>query len=123
MYIAAVVLISILLATVLWLSVRIGKLRRLLDNMQKDQQLLSEAWRSEQEDLSAFLGASPRPVIAIQILNSVELAAKDSRFGRFFGNIAPDMIRKQVHKRTAASMRDQMTKNGVMVVVEVHGCD
>ena len=120
---ASVILNSLLILIVLYLMVRVGKLRRILTTLNQDQRVLSEAWRVEQQDLSQFLGARRRPVITIEILNAVELAAGGSVFGRILGRYAPDMIRTQVYKRTAANMRDNMTEHGVKVVVEVHGCD
>jgi len=116
-------LCSVFLAIVSFLLLRQAALRRLLLQLQGEQQALSETWRAEQTELSRFLGVTPRPIITIEILNAVELAANQSRFGRLIGRYKPDMIRRQVYKHTAENMRVQMSEHGVQVEVRVHGID
>lgn len=116
-------LFSILLALGLIVLIRQAALRRLLLQLQEEQKALSEAWRAEQADLSRFIGATPRPMITIEILNAVEIAARHSKFGRLIGKYKPDMIRKQVYKSTAKNMRQQMSEHGVQVEVRVEGLD
>jgi len=118
-----IALCSIFVAIVSFLLIRQATLRRLLLQLQGEQRALSEAWRAEQTDLSRFLGVTPRPIITIEILNAVELAASQSTFGRLIGRYKPDIIRKQVYKHTAENMRTQMSEHGVQVEVRVHGLD
>jgi len=116
-------LFIVLLAVVAYLFLRLAAQRELLSQLKDEQRTLAEAWRAGRVDLSEFTGSKQNPIITIEILNAVELAAKQSKFGGMIGKYAPDMIRKMVIKRTADTMRDQMTGNGVHVEVQVHGLD
>jgi len=119
----AVVLLVGLLGIVVYLLLKLSAQRRLLLQLQQEQQSLAEAWRLEQTDLSKFISTRAAPVISIEILNAVEVAANNSTFGRLIGKYMPDKISRIVIKRTADNMREQMEENGVHVDVKVHGLD
>jgi len=70
--------------------------------------------------LSQFIKSKPNPFITIEILNAVELATKASKVGGLISKYAPDLMHRIVVKRTADTMRDQMTEHGVQVVIQVH---
>lgn len=115
------VIFLVLLAAVVYLYLRLSAQRKLLAQLREEQRALAESWRSEQTDLSEFINSKPTPFITIEILNAVELATKESIVGGLIGKCAPDMMHRMVVKRTADTMRDQMTEHGVQVEVEVHG--
>ena len=117
----AIVIFSVLLTAIAYLFLRLSAQRKVLAQLREEQQALAQAWRSEQADLSRFIGSKPNPFITIEILNAVELATKASKVGGLIGRCAPDMMHRMVVRRTADTMRDQMTEHGVQVEVEVHG--
>lgn len=114
------VLLVGLLALVIYLLLKLIAQRKLLLQLQEEQQSLAQAWVLEQADLSRFVSARSAPVISIEILNAVELAAKNSVFGGLIGKYMPDRISRIVIKRTADTMRSQMEENGMQVEVRVH---
>jgi hypothetical protein len=59
-------------------------------------------------------------VIAIEILNPVELAASQVKFAGVVGGIAPGMIRKAVYDQAVKMMREQFEKEGVKADVKIH---
>lgn len=64
-----------------------------------------------------------RRLIAIEILNPLELAASESRFAKHLGGVAPTMIRREVTKRTVAELALQLREKGVNAEVRVHDAD
>ena len=112
-----------LLTLVIYLFLRLSLQHKLLRQLQEEQRILAEVWRTEQPDLSRFIGSKPGPFITIEILNAVELASQTSRIGRLIGKYAPNTLQRMVVKRTADNMRHQMTEHGVQVEVVVHGLE
>jgi len=115
-----IVLFAVLLAMVVYLLLKLIAQRKLLVQLQEEQQSLARAWVAEQADLARFVSARSTPVISIEVLNAVEMAAKNSVFGGLIGKYMPDRISRIVIKRTADTMRDQMEENGMQVEVKVH---
>lgn len=118
-----VALFSIFIVAVIYLFIKLTAQRKLLIQLEQELQALASAWNLEHADLTKFISSKAGPVIAIEILNSVELAAKESSLGGLIGKYAPDMIRKKVVKHTAESLRDHMTQSGIHVEVKVYGID
>ena len=116
-----IVLYVLLLLVVAFLLLRLIAQRNVLNQLQKELDTLGSAWEFERDDLSGFISNKTNPVITIEILNAVEVAANNSTLGGMIGKYAPDMIRNSVIKRTAKSMRDEMTSHGMQVEVIVHG--
>ena len=71
-------------------------------------------------ELAELLGAGKREVIAIEILNPLELAANESWFARQFGGVTPALIRKIVYARTLESIGPQLSGFGVKADVRLH---
>jgi len=117
----ATAMFSVLLTVVAYLFLRLSAQRRLLQQLREEQRTMAKVWRVEQAELSQFIGSKPGPFITIEILNPVELVSQTSIVGGLIGKCAPDMIHRIVVKRTADTMRDQMTENGVQVEVGIHG--
>lgn len=59
-------------------------------------------------------------ILAIEILNPMELAAKESWFAGALGTISPGLLRKLVYERTAKIMQDQLKDFGVEAQVSIH---
>lgn len=71
-------------------------------------------------DLTQALGEGPREIIAIEILNPLELAARESRFAETFGSLTPALIRKIVYQRTLETLGPQLETFGVKADVRLH---
>ena len=70
--------------------------------------------------LDRVLGAAGADVIAVEILNPIELASKESRFAELFGSLTPALIRKLVYERTVKTMTEDLKKYGVEAQVSLH---
>ena len=116
-----IAMFTVLLTIVTYLFLRLSMQRKLVRQLREEQQILAEGWRAEQADLSRFIGSRTSPIITIEILNAIELASQTSGVGGLIGKCAPETIRRMVVKRTADTLRDQMTEHGVQVEVVVHG--
>jgi hypothetical protein len=59
-------------------------------------------------------------LITIEILNPMELAAKESWFAGIFGSLAPAMLRKLVYKRASKITKDMLADFGVDGEIGIH---
>jgi hypothetical protein len=71
-------------------------------------------------ELSELLGKGSRDIIAIEILNPMELAAKESWFADRFGSLTPALIRRIVYARTLEIIGPQLDSFGVKADVRLH---
>lgn len=106
-----------------YLLLRLAVLRRLVSQLQEEQQAISSCRDSEQVELSQLLGKPPRPVVTIEIFNAVEVASNGSAFAKLLGKCAPNILCKQVYKHTASNLKKHMTEHGMHVEVQVRGLD
>ena len=66
----------------------------------------------------------PRPrLISIEILNPIQLAAQHNAFAGLLGNLAPGLIRREVHRQAAGILRAELEKWQVLAEVRVHEPD
>lgn len=71
-------------------------------------------------ELKSVLGDATRHIIAIEILNPMELAASQSKLARNLGAVVPEVVRAEVTKRTVLELTEQLAANGVQAQVQVH---
>lgn len=121
MQVAALVLLGILIPAIALLFARLRRQRDLLASLQQDQQALADAWKALPADAARLLAATRSPLISIEILNPVELAATESPFAGPIGTVAPELIRRIVYQRTAEILRDELRQKGVRAEVALHG--
>jgi len=113
-------ILLLLLSGLVYLVVRLSVQRKLLAQLQEDQRALAEFRCTEEASFCQLCGSKSNPFITIEILNAVELATKASKVGGLIGKCAPGLMHRIVIRRTANTMRNQMTEHGVQVVVKVH---
>lgn len=104
-----------------WLLLRLRRQQALLDTLLRDQKALDSAWNALPPDAAQLAGAGSSSFVSIEILNPVELAAKESSFAGPLGNIAPGLLRKIVYQRAVAIIREDLLKHGVQAEVKIHG--
>jgi hypothetical protein len=74
----------------------------------------------------AGLGAAPLPpprpgsLIAVEVLNPMELALRDSRLARSFGSLAPELVRREVYREVSKRMAVQLQEQGVVADLKIH---
>lgn len=71
-------------------------------------------------DLAATLGTGQRRVLAVEILNPVELAASRLPAARLLGALRPALLSKVVYDQAAKQVVDQLELEGVLADVQVH---
>ncbi|HET7689356.1 MAG TPA: hypothetical protein VFK41_03190 [Nocardioidaceae bacterium] len=71
-------------------------------------------------DLAATLGTGQRRVLAVEILNPVELAASKIPAARLLGAVRPALLTKVVYDQAAKQVVDQLELEGVLADVQVH---
>jgi len=107
------------------LALNLGVFAWLLLRQRRLQQDLSQALNSA-EQLGASLGMNlppqtiDAPLISVAILNPMELAAKESELARRFGNLAPDLVRREVYKQIHQRLSKQLVEQGVVAEVTLH---
>lgn len=75
---------------------------------------------SEVAETALLRRASPHnPLIAVEILNSHELAARESWAARRFGTLVPRLVGREVAARAAQQLAEQLAEQGVRAEVRV----
>jgi hypothetical protein len=70
--------------------------------------------------LENLFEAGRSDLISIEILNPMELAARESWFAQLFGNLSPALIRKLVYERTQKILVEELKKYHVQAQVGLH---
>lgn len=121
MQITVFVLLVIALAAFAWLLMRLQRQQQMLDTLLQDQQALNAAWNALPPDAAQLANVGAACFVSLEILNPVELAAKESSFAGPLGTIAPGLLRRIVYQRAVAIIREDLLKHGVVAEVKVHG--
>jgi hypothetical protein len=112
-------LIVVNLAVTAWFLRRHFKLRHELDAAQKQIAQWNAAGLGPA--VSATIAALDRPtLISIEVLNPLELAAKESRLAKTFGALTPDLVRREVYKQVYEHMCKELQDYGVIAEVRLH---
>jgi|SRR5690606_14934495 len=59
------------------------------------------------------------PEIRIQVLNPLEVAEKESAFGRFLGKVSPSLISRQVYLKTAEAISHEFRQRGIRARIDI----
>lgn len=122
MQVFTMVLLALLCAAYVALLRRLQQQRQLVRTLEQDHQTLATAWNTLSPDARRLLPDNGA-LISIEILNPIELAAKESAIAGPVGSLAPNLIRKIVYQRTAAMLREQLLEHGVRADVKTRGLD
>src|SRR5262245_53328723 len=120
MAIIGAVLLVVGLALIGFATVVLLRLRRTAGRLEADVQAAAERAGALPPDLVEALGTGGRRVIAIEILNPVELAGQSAWFARPLSAVTPDLLRGLVYQRAATVFRERSTDFGVRADVRVH---
>lgn len=115
----AVGLTAVNLVLLLVLLKNSGKVRKRAKEIEAKANAASYAV-VEPVSVAQELAGGRNRVIAIEILNPIELAASQVKFAGVVGGIAPGMIRKVVYDQAVALMREQFEKEGLKADVKIH---
>lgn len=114
------VLNLLLLSALIWRSLTLARLSRMLESQ---MQALRAAPHDAELDLDQLLGKGRRPVIVLDILNPMEVAAGQSWFADKLGSVAAPLIRRIVYDQTVKNMYAEVAKWGVQAQVDLHRAD
>lgn len=120
MQVFLVAMLALLCAAFVVLLRRLEQQRQLVRTLERDHEALATAWNTLPPDARRLL-PDGGTLISIEILNPVELAAKESAIAGPVGSLAPNLIRKIVYQRTAAMLREQLLEHGVRADVRTRG--
>lgn len=120
MQVFLVAMLALLCAVFVVLLRRLEQQRQLVRTLERDHEALATAWNTLPPDARRLL-PDGGTLISIEILNPVELAAKESAIAGPVGSLAPNLIRKIVYQRTAAMLREQLLEHGVRADVRTRG--
>ncbi|CAM3640821.1 hypothetical protein [Smaragdicoccus niigatensis] len=115
----AVVLTAVNLVLLLVLLALSSKARKRADDIGANAAVASAAVVAPVSVAQELAGGRNR-VIAIEILNPVELASSQVKFAGVVGGIAPGAIRKVVYEQAVKMMKEQFEKEGVKADVRIH---
>lgn len=83
--------------------------------------------RAADQSIDELLGSpavdpisDPRTLICIEILNPLELAAKESWFADKFGSVSPSLIKKLVHDQALKMTHQHLAAHGAHAEVHLH---
>ncbi len=100
-----------------WRLKRLSRLGRLLG---EELDSLRQQPHDAAPDLDRLLGSGERPLVVLDILNPMEVAARQSWFADKLGSLAPPLIRRIVFDETLKQIRAEVGKYGVRAQVWVH---
>lgn len=103
-----------------YLGWRLHRLRKLARVLGDELELLRHQPYDEAPDLEKLLGSGQRPLVTLDILNPMEVAAQQSWFVDKFGALAAPVVRRIVYEQTASMLRDQLGEHGVRAQVRLH---
>ena len=112
-------LIALNLALTAWFIRRHLRLRRALDAAQKQV----AQWSADGigAALRATVAALNRPaLISVEVLNPLELAARESRLAKALGALTPDLVQREVYQQVYERMCKQLQDQGVVADVRLH---
>lgn len=72
------------------------------------------------EALPVIPAASSRSIIAVEILNPMELARRESRLAGTAATLAPRLLERIVYARAAEQIAEQLRAEGVQAHVSAH---
>lgn len=113
----AIAVINLILLLVLLSTV--SKVRKRADAVEAKAAAASKAI-VEPVSVAQELAGGRNRVIAVEILNPVELASSQVKFAGVVGGIAPGMIRKVVYDQAVKLMKEQFVNEGVKADVKIH---
>ncbi len=105
------------LGVLAWRLKRLSRLGRLLG---EELDSLRQQPHDAAPDLDRLLGSGERPLVVLDILNPMEVAARQSWFADKLGSLAPPLIRRIVFDETLKQIRAEVGKYGVRAQVWVH---
>lgn len=100
---------------VLWYSSKrqLTALRQRLDALGVDASLSPDSFPT-------IASSGKQRLITVELLNPMELAAKESWFARQFGSLTPALVHKLVYAQARERVEQQMPKFGATAEVKVH---
>lgn len=114
------VVLTINIGIILFLLWRIMRLRRELSALKARAKVLDPELAGPPAELAELFKESRSSLIAIEILNAMELASKESWFVGVFGSLSPRLVRRKVYDQAAGIIQDQLKDFGVEADVRVH---
>lgn len=94
--------------------------RRQLKSLHTRLDALGIAPDANPADFPTIASAGKRRLITVELLNPMELAAKESWFVRQFGSLTPALIHKLVYEQARNRVERQMPNFGAKAEVKVH---
>jgi hypothetical protein len=100
---------------VLWFlsRVQLAALRRRLDVLGIDADLSAD-------NFPTIASSGKKRLITVELLNPMQLAAKESWFARQFGTLTPALVHKLVYAQARDRVEQQMPNFGATAEVKVH---
>lgn len=116
--------LSVMLVTNLVLAVLLAalllRLWQLLRGLQARVQQLAPNLSSDPARQFELTSAARPSLISIEILNPMELAAKQSWVAGALGSITPALVRRLVYQRASQIVREELKDYGVVAEVRQH---
>lgn len=121
MLLAAIILLSANLVLLVWLAIRGRRTAQVLSRLRQDAEALKPLHADLNPELRQQLGEARSRVIGIEILNPIEVAAKESWIAGRFGALAPGLIQREVYRQTREILEVQLREYGIEPRVRLLG--
>lgn len=113
MLIYSIVLTILNLGLIIALLFYKGRVSRELASLRARAEALDPEAAAPPPDMAELYDDIKGGLITIEILNPIELAAKESWFAGIFGSVAPAMIRRLVYERAGKITKSMLADFGV----------
>lgn len=121
MLITAIILLAFNAILLSWLAVRQQHAQRTLKTLRLDTKELAPLHAELGPQLRKELAEARDRVLSIEILNPLEVAAKQSWVAGQFGALAPDLIRREVYRQARDILEEQLGEYGIEPRVRLLG--
>jgi len=121
MLITATILLALNVILLTWLAVRQIHAQRALKTLRLDTRELAPLHAELDPQLRKELAEARSRVLGVEILNPLEVAAKQSWVAGQFGALAPDLIRREVYRQARDILEEQLREYGIEPRVRLLG--
>lgn len=121
MLLTAIILLAINLLLLCWLAVRQFHAQRALRTLRMDTQELAPLHAELGPQLRKELAEARSRVLSVEILNPLEVAAKESWVAGQFGALAPALIQREVYRQARDILEAQLREYGIEPRVRLLG--
>lgn len=114
-----IAVICLLSGLCIWLLMRLRQLRAHYTELSQRLEAQNQNLGISAPELKPLVGQRDATLITIELLNPLQLAAKQSWYAEQFGSVTPSLIRQKVYEQIRSNCLSSMAQQGVDAEVKI----